>query len=99
MIATIIIRYHPLFDLNFATATMNIILNSLGVISFDPKVAVIRKTDNHWVKTYKIEGMNSDNRNEFIDELVKLFFKDLFFRSREHISVIHDSRKRRIIQP
>ena len=47
-------------------------LNSLGVISFDPKVAVIRKTDNHWVKTYKIEGMNSDNRNEFIDELVKM---------------------------
>ncbi|MCR5196588.1 MAG: hypothetical protein K6D38_09720 [Pseudobutyrivibrio sp.] len=45
-------------------------LESLGIISFDAKVATIRKTDNNWVKTYKIEGMNEENRNLFIDGLV-----------------------------
>jgi len=45
-------------------------LESLGIISFDPKVATIRKNDNNWVKTYKIEGMNEENRNMFIDGLV-----------------------------
>ncbi|PHU41204.1 hypothetical protein CSX00_02505 [Pseudobutyrivibrio ruminis] len=45
---------------------------ALGIISFDSKVAAIRKTDDHWIKTYKIEGMNPHNRNEFIDQLVKV---------------------------
>ena len=46
-------------------------LESLGIISFDPKVATIRKNDNNWVKTYKIEGMSEENRNKFIDGVTK----------------------------
>ena len=46
--------------------------NSLGIIAFDSKVATIRKTDNNWIKTYKIEGMTDENRNEFIDGLMKI---------------------------
>ena len=47
-------------------------MDSLGIISFDAKVGTIRKVDNNWVKTYKIEGMNDDNRNDFIDNLVNV---------------------------
>lgn len=45
---------------------------SLGIISFDSKVATLRQADNKWLKTYKIEGLDDLNRDEFIDELVRL---------------------------
>ena len=67
-IATIIIRYHPLFDLNFATATMNIILNSLGVIitnlsillydNFTRRV-VDRATENEKKTTAALEKLSA----------------------------------------
>ncbi len=47
-------------------------LESLNIISFDPEVATLRMTENNWLKTYKIEGMNEQNRNEFIDGLVDI---------------------------
>ena len=46
-------------------------LESLNIISFDPEVATIRMTENNWLKTYKLEGMNEENRNQFIDGLVE----------------------------
>ena len=43
---------------------------SLGILSFDSKVATIRKINNRWIKTFKIDGLNEDNRNDFIDDLM-----------------------------
>jgi hypothetical protein len=45
--------------------------NSLGIVAFDTKAGTIRKNENHWIKTYKLEGLSSDNRNQFIDELTR----------------------------
>jgi len=45
--------------------------NNLGIVSFDTKAGTIRKAENQWIKTYKIEGMNDDNRDEFIDQLTR----------------------------
>ena len=44
---------------------------SLGIISFDSDVATIRKDNNKWVKTYKIEGLNELNKNQFLDNLME----------------------------
>ena len=45
--------------------------NSLGIVAFDTKAGTIRKTENNWIKTYKIEGMCDENRDEFINELTR----------------------------
>lgn len=45
--------------------------NNLGIVAFDTKAGTIRKTENDWIKTYKIEGLCDDNRDEFINELTR----------------------------
>lgn len=45
--------------------------NALGIVAFDTEAGTIRKTEDHWIKTYKIEGMNEENRCHFIDELTR----------------------------
>ncbi len=44
---------------------------SLGIISFDSEVSTIRMDNNKWVKTYKIEGLNEENKNRFLDDLME----------------------------
>ncbi len=45
---------------------------SLGIVSFDAGAGTIRKENNEWIKTYRVNGLTKENKTIFIDSLLSV---------------------------